>query len=142
VRYEYSIPAYRHHTSAVLIILLIDIPPDTTQIKFPEACIGDSISSNNGTCRAALAKAILEIHPWLEETPRDLCGNTCVGNLRGKIADLKLKWDAKFQCSPKGQGIAGRFIGSGRNSSMIGAITDWLMKASYAGAINDDDFKC
>lgn len=52
-------------------------------------------------CMGALAESIWKIHQWREDTPIDICENSCIGNLKGMISNLKWKWDAKFHCGNK-----------------------------------------
>ncbi|CAF3514527.1 unnamed protein product [Rotaria sp. Silwood1] len=135
------------HTSVILIVFLaflrVGIAASKTKFEFPtQACIGGLISGNILGCAIALANSVWKIHQWGEDTMINVCGNECKGNLKGRFYGLKWKWNAKFQCSTKGQGIVGRFTALGRQSAMKGAINDWIIKAANAGSINADDFKC
>ncbi len=106
-------------------------------------CIGNWISGSIVECAVVMTNCIWTILEFGEDTTIDLCGNTCVGNLKAHLSSsFKLMWDAKFQCSRKGQGVVGRFTAVGRESAMKGAITDWVTKVLDVGAINADDFKC
>ncbi|CAF2992337.1 unnamed protein product [Rotaria socialis] len=129
---------------ALLVALLgIDIATSQTKFTFPvEACIGGLANGSYVGCAAALASSILKIHQWGEDTPINVCGNQCTSNLKGRFSSWKWKWDAKFQCSTKGQGIVGTSTALSRNGSVQGAIQDWITKASKSGAINVNDFKC
>ena len=114
-----------------------------TEFEFPaKECATGLVTNSYVACIGALAHAIYKVHQWGEDTPIQVCGNSCVGNLKGRISKLKWKWDAKFHCQNKGQGIEGESTAASRDGSMQGAIEDWIRKAAEAGKINVNDFKC
>lgn len=113
-----------------------------TSFEFPiEECAG-IILDNYVDCIGALASSIRKIHQWSEDTPITICGKTCTGNLKGHLSKWEWVWDAKFHCQDIAQGIYGRGSAPGRDSTMQKAIEDWITKASAAGKINANDFKC
>jgi hypothetical protein len=114
-----------------------------TSFEFPaKECAAGFVTGNYAGCAAAIALNIWKIHQWGEDTPITICGNQCTGNLKGRFSGLEWKWDAKFQCQNKGQGIVGESTAYSRDGAMEGAIKDWITKAADAGAIKIDDFKC
>jgi hypothetical protein len=114
-----------------------------TSFEFPaKECAAGFATGDYTACVAALAYNIWKIHQWGEDSPINICDNQCTGNLKGRISHFEWKWDAKFQCQNKGQGIQGGSTAYSRDGAMEGAIKDWITKASAAGAINANDFKC
>ncbi|CAF1486396.1 unnamed protein product [Rotaria sordida] len=114
-----------------------------TQFEFPvTACATGILTDSYVSCIGALANSIWKIHQWGEDTPISICGNQCKGNLKGRFSSWQWKWDARFQCSDKAQGIVGQSTALSRDGSMQRAINDWITKASQAGKIKMEDFKC
>ncbi|CAF0856883.1 unnamed protein product [Adineta steineri] len=127
---------------AVLICIFVERSVSDGKFDFPaESCV-TALTGNYVGCLGALAQSIWKVSQWGDATPITICGNQCLGNLKGRISKLKWKWDAKFQCQNKGQGIQGGSTALSRNGAMQGAIQDWITKAVQAGQINAADFKC
>ena len=127
---------------SLIVCVLLGTGFSETSFEFPAKECAGVIIGNYAGCAAALAQSIWTIHQWGEDTPITVCGNSCIGNLKGRISSWKWKWDAKFQCPDKTQGIVGESTALSRDGAMQHAIEDWINKASLAGKINADDFKC
>ncbi len=128
---------------AFLGCVLIGTALSETQFEFPaEACATGLVTGTFVTCIGALAGSIYQIHQWGEDTPMSICGNPCSGSLKGRISSFEWKWDAKFKCDNKGQGILGKSTALSRDGAMKGALQDWITQASQAGLVTAEDFKC
>jgi len=113
-----------------LACVLVGSISSETQFEFPaKECAAGFATGNYAACAAALAYNIWKIHQWGEDTPITICGNSCTGNLKGRISSFEWKWDAKFQCQNKGQGIEGESTALSRDGAVEGAIKDWISKA-------------
>ncbi|CAF1029259.1 unnamed protein product [Rotaria sordida] len=111
--------------------------------KFPiQACVGSVASGNYMPCIGQLAHQIWKLHNWSEDTPINICGMNCVGNIKGRLSSWKWKWDGKFRCDEKAPGIEGRDTKLSRNGAMEWAIKDFLNKAFSRGIISAKDFQC
>ena len=128
---------------AFAVCVLVGTSVSETSFEFPaQECAAGLATGSYASCAAALANNIWKIHQWGDDTPVNICGNTCTSNLKGRFSSWKWKWDAKFQCQSKGQGIIGQSTALSRDGAVEGAIRDWIEKASRTGEIKDDDFKC
>jgi hypothetical protein len=128
---------------AFFACVLVGTAVSETQFEFPtEACATGLLTGTYITCISSLASSIWKIHQWGEDTPMTICGNACTGNLKGRFSSWEWKWDAKFQCQNKAQGIIGQSTALSRDGAMQGAIENWITQASQAGKVNVNDFKC
>ncbi len=128
---------------SLVVGVLIGTAFSETSFEFPaQECATGLVTGNYVACIGALANNIWKIHQWGEDTPINICGNQCTGNLKGRISSFKWKWDAKFRCQNKGQGILGQSTALSRDGAMNGAIKEWITQAAQAGKITVDDFKC
>ncbi|CAF3673186.1 unnamed protein product [Adineta steineri] len=128
---------------ALLGCILISSVISETNFEFPAQACATSIATTIYTgCMAAMAESIWKIHQWGEDTAVPICGNPCIGNLKGRISKFQWKWDAKFHCTNKGQGIIGESSALSRDGAMKGALENWMTQASQAGKISVEDFKC
>ena len=127
----------------IFVVGLLSIVVGETKFEFPtEECASGFVTGNYIGCAAALANSIWKIHHWGADTTIDICGNECTGNLKGRLSHWKWKWDAKFQCLAKAPGIVGYSTALSRNGAMEHAINNWMIKASQAGSVDINDFKC
>ena len=128
---------------ALVVCTLVGAAVSGTQFEFPAAaCTTGALTGAYVTCIAALANSVWKIHQWGEDTPITICGNSCVGNIKGRISKWEWKWDGKFRCDNKAQGITGEASGYSQDGTMKGAIEDWIKKSADAGKIKASDFKC
>ena len=113
------------------------------QLEFPvQACQTALVSGHSWPCIKQLAENIYAIHQWSENSPVNICGMSCIGNLKGRISKWKWKWDGRFRCPAKVPGIEGSDTKLSRNGAMEWAIKDFLQKAIQSGRINPKDFHC
>jgi hypothetical protein len=113
------------------------------KIDFPiEVCVDGFSSGNYWLCVTQLANSIWKLHNWSEDTPTDICGISCTGNLKGRISKWKWKWDGRFRCQSKVPGIVGHDTRNSKNGAMEWAIKDFLNKAIASGQLKAKDFHC
>jgi hypothetical protein len=112
-------------------------------IDFPiQSCATGIATGYYWGCAAQLAHSIWEIHNWGEDTPVNICGIVCEGNLKGLISKWPRKWDGRFRCDSKVPGIVGHDIKLSRNGAMESAIKDFINKAITSGRLKPQDFHC
>ena len=125
------------------VCLLTMVMSEQTRFEFPTLeCLTGIIGGNYMGCTTAVTRSIFKIHRWGKDNAITVCGNQCFGNLKGRFSKWQWKWDAKFHCSNKGRGILGQATALSRSGAMKHAIQDWIVKASQAGSIKLQDFKC
>ena len=66
-------------------------------------------------CIGEIVNRIWKLHQWSADTPINVCGISCMGNLKGRISKWKWKWDARFRCDSKAPGIEGHGTERGRS---------------------------
>jgi hypothetical protein len=112
-------------------------------IDFPvEACIGGVATGNYGLCIAQLVTSIFKLHNWNEDTPIDICGIKCNGNVKGRLSKWQWKWDGHFRCETKAPGITGHATKQSKNGAMEWDLKDFLNKAIRSGQLKPQDFQC
>jgi hypothetical protein len=128
--------------ATLLVCVLVHNVLSERSVEFPaEACV-TALTGNYVGCIGALANSIWKLSQWGEDTPVTVCGNQCTGSVKGRLSKWKWKWDARFQCQNKGQGILGTSTAYSQNGAMEHAIQDWITKAAQAGKIQTQDFRC
>jgi hypothetical protein len=130
-------------TTLFSFVLLLNNYTYGNQIDFPvEACATGVATGNYWSCAGQLALSIWKIHNWSEDTPINICGISCKGNLKGRLSKWQWKWDGRFRCDSKASGIVGHDTKQSRNGAMEWAIKDFLNKAMKSGKIKAEDFRC
>jgi hypothetical protein len=123
--------------------ILLSNPICGQKLDFPAAACASGVESGNyWGCAARLAKSILGLHTWNEDTPINICGIDCTGNLKGRISRWRWVWDGRFRCDSKAPGIVGQHEQKGKVAAMNLAIKDFLNKAVASGHVKPDDFQC
>ena len=107
-----------------------------------QSCATGFVTGNYWTCAAQLANVIFKLHSWSEDTPINICGISCYGNLKGRISKLKWKWDGRFRCDSIAPGIVGQDTKLSRNGAMEWAIKDFLNKAIVSARLQPQQFQC
>jgi hypothetical protein len=130
-------------TTVFVFILLLNSSSNGKNIDFPfESCAFAISSGDYWPCVTQLANSIWKLHQWSEDTPINICGISCNGNLKGRFSSWKWKWDGRFRCDSKAPGIVGQDARQSRKGAMEWAIKDFLNKAITSGHINAKDFQC
>jgi hypothetical protein len=113
------------------------------EVEFPiQACANAFYGGNFSPCANALAKQIMKLHHYDDNTPYQLCDFSCRTNLKGRFSRWEWKWDAKFQCNSKAPGIVGVATKYSRDGAIEWAIEDFLKKAYKANRIKEEDVSC
>lgn len=113
------------------------------RVDFPvQACATGVATGNYWSCAAQLAHSIFRLHSWSEDTPIDICGNSCHGNVKGRLSKWKWKWDGRFRCESIAPGIVGHDTKQSRNGAIEWAIQDFLRKAIQSGRLKPQQFQC
>jgi hypothetical protein len=125
------------------IVLLLNNNTYAQKIDFPiQACASGIASGNYGPCVIELAHNIWKLFNWDEDTPINICGIKCHGNLKGRLSNWKWKWDGRFRCDSKAPGVVGHDTRLSRKGAMEWAIKDFLKKAIKSDHLKPQDFQC
>jgi len=113
------------------------------QIDFPvQECAAAVATQNYWACAGKLAFSLWKLHNWNEDTPINICGIPCKGNLKGRLSKWQWKWDGRFRCDSKAPGIVGHDTKQSKNGAMEWAIKDFLNRAMKSGQVKPEEFRC
>lgn len=84
----------------------------------------------------AAVQSLISLHSWGNENSVNYLNAPCKSSIKGRVSSFKWKWDAKFVCYGRFNGLKGSSRGSsGRTSAVRKAVQDFTRQAISQGIV-------